>query len=280
MSNAELVKQLLQKTGARINYCVEAVEACGGDLQKAEHWLKVKNVERGQPREHTAKEGRLAMHVENTSGGNRAAIVELSTNTDFAAKSEELRVLADNLAKHAASNGLGTVQLLEQSKGPDGRLVRDSIQELAGKMGEQVALRAVAFVFGSFGAYIHNNNKLAAIVEIDGLDDQEKVREVGKDMAMHVVFAQPKYLSRNDVPEEDSQKERDMIAERLKLDDKMAKKPPEIIEKIAAGQMGKYYGRICLLDQPYYKDGKRKVSDVLKDAGAAIRVFHLFAICG
>jgi len=277
MSNAELVKQLRAKTGARINHCVEAIVECGGDLAKAEDWIRIKNMEGGKELDKSDKEGRIGVVTERGDDGDKASIVEISTSTDFAAKNAEVKALLDELGCQAVSGKIGSIKSLEISKLADGRLAGDAVQELAGKTGEKIAIKNVAYVEGKFGCYLHNGDKQAAVVEVDA-EDLQAARELGKDLAMHVVFAKPKYLNRDEVPQGDVDKEKAIIQDRLKEDPKNAKKPPEILEKIANGQIGKFYGQVCLLDQPYYRDGKRKVSDVVKEKGASVKSFRFFMV--
>jgi elongation factor Ts len=130
---------------------------------------------------------------------------------------------------------------------------------------------------GEFGHYIHHNDKEGAIVELSGVTG-EKAKAIGKDIAMHVVFAKPSYLTREEVPQDLLKKESEIATEKLKNDPKNANKPPEIISKIVQGQVNKFYGTIVLPDQPYYKDGAKTVAAVLKEGGATVKRFVRFQV--
>jgi elongation factor Ts len=162
----------------------------------------------------------------------------------------------------------------------EGRRVSEVVKELAGKIGENIAVQKVKRVGGAFGYYFHHDAKQGAAVELEGVEGEE-ARELGKDLAMHVVFAKPKYLTREEVSQKEIDKEKAIITERLKTDPKNAKKPAEILDKIATGQINKFFGQICLMDQPYYRpEVKKTVAQVLREkkAGVKIKRFEHFLI--
>jgi len=119
---------------------------------------------------------------------------------------------------------------------------------------------------GNFGFYIHFDNKQGAAIEMEGASDA-LFQKIGKDLAMHIVFAKPLYLSRDQVPAAAVEKEKTIIMARLADDPKNSKKPPQIIEKIVTGQLGKFFAQTVLVDQGYYKEEKKTVAEVLKELG-------------
>lgn len=274
MSTAVLVKQLRDKTGARFNDCAEAIKACDGDLEKAIQWLKVRNRDHGEGQPKQAKEGLLA--VQSSPDDKCVTVaVEMSAGTDFAARNDEFKRMLTLITRHALLRNIGSVAELEKEVWIDSCTLGESVKALAGKLGEPIAIKRMVRVEGPSGFYLHNDNKQAAIVALDGVGSEE-ARVLGKDIAMHVVFAKPEFLSIDDVSMSRASKEIALIQERLKTDEKMANKPQDILDKISKGQLGKFYSKICLLEQPYYRENKLKVSDALrqKNKDAKIKEFH------
>ena len=271
---AELVKELREKSGARMMDCKKALEetkAASGQekaawLAGAETWLRKKSLAAGGAiQERAATEGLLGHKL--SADGRVLLVVEMTANTDFVAKNAEFIKLLQDLLDLAEQKGVtATEQLAALTL--HGAPVQESVKALAGKIGENISLKRLVRVEGDFGFYIHHDNKQGAIVELAGLSGAQ-AQAVGKDLAMHVVFAKPNYLQRAEVCPDLVKKETEIAAERLKNDPKMASKPPEILNKIAAGQLNKFYAQVVLPDQPYYKDGSKTVAQVLKDSGGA-----------
>src|SRR6185295_5323867 len=149
--------------------------------------------------------------------------------------------------------------------------VSEVVKELAGKIGENIAVKRVAYVEGEFGYYLHSDYKQFAAVELTAVT-REKAQAIGKDLSMHVVFAKPTCLKREQVPQDLVSKEMEIAQDRLKNDPKNSKKPPEILAKIAQGQLDKFYGTIDLVDQPYYRENAKTVTQHLKEQGGGIAV--------
>ncbi|MCK6474589.1 MAG: translation elongation factor Ts [Planctomycetes bacterium] len=276
MSNANLIKELREKTSARINDCVKALKECGDDLEKAVEWLRKQNLVQGaKASTRGAEEGRLGIKVD----GGALTLVELTATTDFSAKNDDFKKLLNQLVDLAAAGKVGTPEaLLKKELG--GRPVEEVVKETAGKIGENIAVKRVLRVEGAFGYYLHSDYKQGAVVELDGVTG-DKAAEVGKDLAMHIVFAKPRFLNSSEVPAAEVAKEKDIISEKLKADPKNAKKPADILDKIATGQLGKFYAEICLLDQAYYKENKINVTEALKQQagpGAKVKKFHYFKV--
>ncbi|MGD0092270.1 MAG: translation elongation factor Ts [Planctomycetota bacterium] len=272
--SAQLVAKLREKTGARMMDCKKALTEtqteAGGQgeaawLGAAETWLRKKSLDKGHAMAgRAATEGRLGYKV---SGDSKAlTVLEVSANTDFVAKNEEFLKLLEDLLALADANRADSVEKLN-ALSLGGTPVADAVKTLAGKIGENIALKRVVRVEGEFGYYIHFDNKQGAVVEVEGVSG-EQAQALGKDIAMHIVFAKPSCLTRAEVSADLVRKETEIIAERLKSDPKNAKKPPEILSKIATGQLGKFYASIVLPDQPYYRDGNKTVAQVLKESGA------------
>jgi len=201
-------------------------------------------------------------------------IVEMSASTDFAAQNEKFKDELNFITRVAFNEKVTSAEQLEAVILP-GMTVRDKIKELAGLIGENIAIRQVVRVEGNFGYYIHFDHKQGAIVELDGVAG-DLAKKIGKDLAMHVVFAKPLYLTRAEVPVADVEREKAVIEARLKDDPKNATKPPMMIEKIIEGQLNKFYGKTVFLDQPYYRENKKTVAKILEELGVKVTRFsHL-----
>jgi elongation factor Ts len=280
-----MVKEIRERTGARMNDCVDALKASDYDMDKAMEWLRVKNISRGEAKEKKAGDGLLAMAIQTVFGnangtdqGQSIVLVEMSASTDFATRNPEFR---ETLRLASMQALLQNCHSLEGLLGQPllGCRVVDSVKALSGKLGESISIRRFVRVDGPAGVYLHNDRKQAAIVELDGVSRNDAI-ELGKDLAMHVVFAKPRYLSKTDVPDDEVEREKDLVLRQLKDDPRNSRKPAEILDKIAAGQMNKFFGTYCLLDQPYYRENKKTVAAVLraKRPEARIRAFHLMVV--
>jgi elongation factor Ts len=280
--NAALVGRLREKSGARLMDCKKALvetaaEGAGCEtkwVEAAEGWLRIKNIATGDKvaAEKTAQEGLLGHKLV----GNVLTVVEVTSNTDFVAKNDEFKKMLSDLVTLADQNKVDSLDKLAVLK-INGTPVAEAVKLLAGKIGENIGIKRVVRVEGDFGYYIHHNDKEGAIVQLSGVTG-EKAQAIGKDIAMHVVFAKPAHLTREEVSQDLINKETEIVAEKLKVDPKNANKPPEILTKIAQGQVGKFFSTIVLLDQPYYKETSKSVAQVLKDQGATVTKFVRFQV--
>jgi len=278
---AALVAKVREKTGQRLmdskNALVETqAEASKGEavwIAAAEDWLRKKGLDRGgKQADKAATEGLLGYKATDAA----ITVVEMTSNTDFVANNPEFRKMLDEIVALADAQKVDSAEKLG-SLSLNGTTVSEVVKALAGKIGENITIKRVVRVDGNFGYYIHHNNKEGAIVELDGVTG-EKAATIGKDISMHVVFAKPQCLKREEVNPEAVARETAVITDRLKTDPKNAKKPEEILKKIAEGQLNKFYGEVVLPDQGYYKDGAKNVATVVKEQGASIKRFVRFQV--
>ncbi|HEY3319694.1 MAG TPA: translation elongation factor Ts [Planctomycetota bacterium] len=282
--NAQLVAKLREKSGARMMDCKKALVETQAEAPKGEEawiaagetWLRKQGMEKGGAMAaKAATEGLLGYKV--SPDGRTVTVVEMTANTDFAAKNDEFQKMLASLVELADSQKIEAVEALNQQS-LNGTPVADAVKGLAGKIGENISVKRVVRMEGDIGCYIHFDNKQGAVVELAGVTG-EQARAVGKDIAMHIVFAKPNFLKREEVPAEHVQKETEIIAEKLKSDPKNSKKPAEILQKIATGQLGKFYAQVVLPDQAYYKDGSKTVAQILKEnGGATVKRFARFQV--
>lgn len=272
---ADQVKDLREKTGARMMDCKAALAACNADFDASVAWLKQKNLDTGdKAAQNAANEGLLGYDVD----GGVLVVVEMSANTDFATGSIDFKDALRIMVKSAHEIRATSADDLMTSP-TIGQQVQSTMKELSGKLGENIAIKRIVRQEGNFGFYIHHNNKEGAIVEIDGATG-EIAEKIGKDMAMHIVFSKPLYLSRKEIPAAEVDKENAIIAARFADDPKNAKKPPQIIQKIFAGQLDKVFAKSVLVDQPYFREDKKTVSQILTELGVTIKSFVRFQVGG
>jgi elongation factor Ts len=281
--NAQLVGKVREKTGARLMDAKKALvetqnESSKGEaawLEAAETWLRKVTGDRGSEQaKKAATEGLLGHKV--SADGRAITVVEMTANTDFVAKNEQYVKLLNDLVEMSHKDKITSVETLN-AKQIGGKPVSEVVTSLAGTIGENIGVKRVIHMEGDVGFYIHFDNKQGAVVELSGVTG-EKATALGKDISMHIVFAKPNFLVREEVPAEAVAKETAIIADKLKDDPKNAKKPPEILQKIAAGQLNKFYGEVVLPDQAYYRDGAKTVAQILKDNGATVKKFVRFQV--
>jgi elongation factor Ts len=250
--SAGLVKELREQTGLGMMECKKALAEAGGDLKKAEELLRIKSgAKAGKAAGRIAAEGVIGAYL--SSDAKLGALVELNCETDFVAKNEDFLAFSRAVAKHVAEAGpadpaaLGAMSL-------DGTVVEQRRQALVQKIGENISIRRFARIqtAAKLALYLHGT-RIGVLVELDGSE------EVGKDIAMHIAFARPQYLSKADVPAELVARERDIAAARAKV----SGKPPEIVAKMVAGSVNKFLDEISLLGQPFVKDDKQSVEKML-----------------
>jgi elongation factor Ts len=247
---AKDVQALRQATGAGMMDAKKALEASDGDMEKARQWLRVQGLAGAAKRsDRKASQGAVAIGV----AGSGAAIVELRCETDFVAKSEELVSLVGELADLVAAKG---EQAMKEREG--------AIEELKTTLKENISPgQVVRFEVAEgavLGTYLHTQagrGVNAVMVELKGAGDQ-----VAHDVAVHIAFARPAYVSRSEVPEAD------VAAERAVIEEMSVKegKPEAALAKVVEGRMQGWYKERCLLDQPYARDEKQSVADLLGSA--------------
>ena len=253
---AKLVKELREKTGAGMMDCKKALEECAGDLEKAFDWLREKGIAKAAKKaDRIAAEGLTAFYVE----GNRAAIVEVNSETDFVAKNQEFKDLVSDIAKCVCINKPAT---MEEALACDlnGKSIENTVVDATAKIGEKLSFRRFDVIEKAenqaFGAYSHMGGKISALVLLTDTTD-----EVARDIAMHVAASAPQYVDRSQIPAEVLEREHEVLKQQALEENKNAAKPkPEqIIVKMVEGRLNKNLSEICLVDQAFIKDPDQKV---------------------
>jgi len=260
--SAKDIAALRKATGAGMLDCKQALEESDGKLDDAMDWLRAKGIAKaGKLSDREATEGAVDVVVD----GNVGAIVELNCNTDFVAKGSEFTSLLADLTKLVAANGDGDVAALPF----EGSTVGDTLQQLAGKLGENVMLgRVVRFESdGLLDAYRHNQSDrgtIAVLVEISGVDpSNEAAREVAHEIALHISFAAPPYLTREEVPADVLAREQAVIEEKSRNEGV----PEAKLEGAVKGRLNAFYKDSVLLEQPSVKDPKVSIAKLVEGLG-------------
>lgn len=273
MISAAQVKELREKTGAGMMDCKKALEATEGDISAAIDWLREKGIAKAAKKaDRVAAEGLTRVVV----NGNTAALIEVNSETDFVAKNEQFLSLLDSLATTVAQKAPKT---MEEALALDvnGQSVEDAIVSATATIGEKISFRRFEIVEKSddqtFGLYMHNGGRISALSVIEGGND-----EVAKDIAMQVASMTPSYVSRNDMPQEIVDKERNTQLEIVKNDESLSSKPDKVIAGIVEGRLSKSLQDMCLVDQIYFKDQDIKVGKYLQSSNATVISFVRYEV--
>ncbi|WP_101843909.1 translation elongation factor Ts [Halobacillus sp. Marseille-P3879] len=270
--NAKMVKELREKTGAGMMDCKKALTETDGDMDKALEWLREKGISKAQKKaDRIAAEGSAHIVVE----GNTAALFEVNCETDFVTKNDQFQLLLQELGKHLVEQKPATVEeALEQKLHGEGSSLNDYITDVVAKIGEKISLRR--FVVkektdnDAFGAYTHMGGRIGVLTVLEGSTDEA----AAKDVAMHVAAVNPRYVSRDEIPEEEVNAER----ETLKTQALNEGKPENIVEKMVEGRLNKFFQEICLLEQDFVKDPDQKVKKYVAAAGGEVNGFVRFEV--
>lgn len=261
MVSASLVKELREKTGAGMLDCKKALEANNGNIEASIDWLREKgNIKAAKKADRIAAEGIASILIK----GNKAAIVEVNSETDFVAKNQEFTSMVDTILNTIIDSDAKTVDealTLDCGEGT----ISDLIVAKTAKIGEKLSLRRFAVVSKkdseSFGEYIHMGGKIAVLITVDGASS-----DVARDCAMHAAAMRPKYVNINEVPAEDIERERTILKEQAINEGK----PANIAEKMVEGRIRKFYEEICLEEQAFVKENDKKVKDYVKANGGVV----------
>jgi elongation factor Ts len=263
---AEAVKQLRERTGAGMMECKRALVETQGDLDAASELMRKNGLAKADKKAaRVAAEGTLAVE----RAGNQAVLLEVNCETDFVARGDDFQSFARDVARVAlASKAADLDALMAQPDG--GSTLEERRRALIAKIGENITVRRFARVEspGPLGAYLHGS-RIGALVAVEGGDEA-----LAKDLAMHVAAVNPAYVSAAEVPADVLGKEREILTEQAKGENK----PPEILAKMIEGRLRKYLAEITLVGQPFVKDPDTSVEALLKKSKAAVKRFVRFEV--
>ncbi len=259
---AKMVGDLRAKTGAGMMDCKKALTEADGDMEQAIDLLRKKGLSAA-----AKKSGRVAAEgmIAAVGSDNIGALVEINSETDFVAKNELFQAFANGVADVVLNQNPADVEALKALDFPgSGRNVADELNHQIATIGENMNVRRFARLESSSGvtaSYIHGAGKIGVLVQLDSdKADAPKVAETARMLAMHVAASSPQYLSRNDVPADVIEREKDIMrAKALE-----SGKPENIVDKIIEGQINKFFGESCLLEQIYVIDNDYKIGKVVE----------------
>jgi elongation factor Ts len=258
--SASLVKELRELTGLGMMECKKALAEAGGDLKKAEELLRIRSgAKASKAAGRIAAEGVVGAWL--SADAKLGALAEVNCETDFVAKNEDFLAFAREVAEAVAKTNPADVQ------GLAGFEVRR--QALVQKIGENISIRRFARLQaqGRLALYVHGV-KIGVLVDIEGPES------LAKDLAMHIAFARPQYLSKAEVPADLVARERDIAAARAKE----SGKPAEIVAKMVEGTVSKFLNEVTLLGQPFVKDDKQSVEKLLAAQKANLNGYRFLVV--
>jgi elongation factor Ts len=268
---AQMVKELREKTGAGMMDCKKALTEMDGDMEKAIDFLREKGIAKAAKKaDRIAAEGTTFI----TSEGNEAIILEVNAETDFVAKNENFQGLVKELAEHLLKNKPATVEAALEQNMENGSTVNEYINSAIAKIGEKITLRRFEVRTktdnDAFGEYLHMGGRIGVLSVVEGTTNAD----VAKDVAMHAAALNPKYVSRDQVSEEEVEHEREVLTQQALNEGK----PEKIVAKMVEGRLGKFFEDICILDQSFVKNPDQKVRQYLEASGATLTDFVRYEV--
>ena len=261
---ASMVKELREITSAGMMDCKKALAATDGNMDEAVTWLRERGIAKAVKKEGAvAAEGLCSFAIK----GNKCVLFELNSQTDFVAQNAKFTDLIANVGEILVNSDATCTECALKVES-NGKNLETIILEASGVIGEKISLRRVTVLEKNdnqvFGAYKHMGGRIASVVLVDGTDEV-----VAKDVAMHIAALAPKYVSKDDIPADVIEKEREVIlAAALNENATSAKPKPEniIAERIVPGRLDKNLKEICLLSQAFVKNPDQTVEAYVKGA--------------
>ena len=262
------VKKLREMTNVGMMDCKKALSENDGDMDKAIEWLREKGLAKAAKKSsRIAAEGMAYATVENGVG----VVVEVNAETDFASKTPLFVDFVKDIAKVVAADAPADIEALKNCKYPGSELtVGEMIPEKVMVIGENIQIRRFARFPENFSvAYVHAGGKIGVLVNLEvsgGID----ATVIGKDIAMQIAALNPRFWEKSQVSEDVLAEEKKILVAQMDNDEKMASKPLQVKEKIAAGKMNKFFEENCLLQQAFVKDGSVTVEQYMNSAAKAL----------
>ncbi|HAQ06185.1 MAG TPA: elongation factor Ts [Bacillus bacterium] len=268
---AQMVKELREKTGAGMMDCKKALQETDGDMDKAIDFLREKGIAKAAKKaDRIAAEGTTYILTE----GNEAVILEVNSETDFVAKNEGFQVLVKEIAGHLLKNKPASVEEANAQTMENGETVEGRIHSAMAKIGEKLSLRRFEVKTktdsDAFGAYLHMGGRIGVLTVLEGTTDEA----AAKDVSMHIAALNPKYVSRDEVSQEEVEHEREILTQQALNEGK----PEKIVAKMVEGRLSKYFEDVCVLDQAFVKNPDQKVRQFVESKGATVREFTRYEV--
>jgi elongation factor Ts len=266
---AEAVKQLRERTGAGMMECKKALMEVGGDLDAAAELMRKQGLAKADKKaSRVAAEGTIV--IARSGSDLTAALAEVNCETDFVAREHDFRAFAAAVGELALANRALDAAALLALRTAAGDTLEERRRALIAKIGENITVRRVASLTAptALGAYLHGT-RIGTLIALRGGDET-----LARDIAMHVAAMNPEFIMPADVPANVVAKEREIFAEQVKAEGK----PPEIAAKMLEGKLRKRLNEMSLVGQPFVKDDKTTVENLLKKAGAEVTAMVRFEV--
>jgi len=270
--SADDVKRLRELTAAGMLDCKKALDEANGDFDKAVEIIRVKGLKGVTKREGRATSNGL---VTAKAEGDLGVMLELNCETDFVAKGERFQELADELLNHLASSKITDLSAFLASKLPSGKTVQERVDEGNATLGEKIEIKRISVLTGSpVALYLHKTSpdlpaQVGVLVQL-----KNAAAEAGRDIAQHIAAFAPQYVSRDQVPADQIEKERRLAEETARNEGK----PEAAIAKIVEGRVTGFVKEVSLLEQAFAKDAKKTVQQILDEAKTAVSAFNRFRV--
>ncbi len=270
---ASMVSELRKKTGAGMMDCKKALTETGGNIEEAVDFLRKKGLSAAAKKsDRIAAEGAVVA----AAAGAKGVLVEVNAETDFVAKNAEFQQFIQGIATVSLESDVSDLEAVKGLQFPGtGRTVAEELTHQIATIGENMSLRRLDRCNAGEGvvvSYIHGAGKIGVLVELKTTSTDSQVGDLGRQIAMHVAAASPQYLNREQVASAVVDKEKEIM--RVKAID--SGKPENIVEKIIAGQINKYFGEVCLLEQAFVIDPDQTVGKIVgklaKELGTEIEL--------
>ena len=277
---SQMVKELREMTQAGMMDCKKALVEADGDMDKAVEWLREKGLAAAAKKAgRIAAEGVVASYI--TDDAKVGVVVEVNCETDFVAKTDNFINFSKNVAKHIAMANPADVDALMAQKFVDDetKTITDLVSDATVSIGEKISIRRFARYETNKGAvesYIHMGGKIGVLLLVENDNEASISTETFKtfyhDVALQIAAAKPSYVKKEEVPAENLAKEREILRAQALNEGK----PEKIVDKMVDGRIQKYYKEVCLIEQPFVKDGDKSINqltaEVAKEIGANINI--------
>ena len=269
--SAKLVKELREKTGAGMMDCKKALTETDGDMDKAIDYLRENGIAKAAKKaDRIAAEGLVHVEIE----GNTASIVEINSETDFVARNEGFQALVKEIGQQVIHADVDSVDALMESKLESGQTVDERMKEATSTIGEKLNIRRIAKRSKSdndaFGSYLHMGGRIGVLSVVEGTTDED----AAKDVAMHIAAINPKYVSSEQVSDDEIAHEKEVLKQQALNEGK----PEKIVEKMVEGRLRKYLQEICAVDQNFVKNPDETVEAFLKAKGGKLTDFVRYEV--
>ena len=263
-----MVKELRERTSAGMMDCKKALVESDGDMEKAIEWLREKGLSQAAKKaSRIAAEGVVAQYI--SEDGTVGVIVEVNCETDFVAKADNFVNFCNNVAKHIAkANPADVDTLLTQAFVDDAsKTVSDLVSEATVAIGEKISIRRFARyeTTGVVSTYIHMGGKVGVLVEVSTDKQDDEIKVFAHDLALQIAAAKPEAVRREEVDAAKLEKEKEILRAQAINEGK----PEKIVDRMVEGRIEKYYKEVCLLEQPFVKDGDKSIKGLMAEVAKA-----------